>query len=138
MLIGFLYCVFVVKESGIDGINSCSSSVAKEKPTFRHLFLDYFNFKDFGDILKVVYRKRPDKKRLMLVIGYSVIFFGFGANLGKEFNGYPFGISLINLFTLQETRVVSICTLASSSTLVRSITASLGPSLPSQGLLVSL
>lgn len=94
MLIGFLYCVFVVKESGVEGDNSSSSpAVAKEKPTIYHLFLDFFNFKDFGDILKVVYRKRPDKKRLLLIIGYSVILFGFGANLGEEFNDLPFRIS---------------------------------------------
>lgn len=82
MFLGLIYCVFRVKElvPKANPDRGCAPRMS-----ICRLILDFFNFKDFKSILKVIYRRRGNNKRIMLLIGYSVIIFGFGPNLGKNF-----------------------------------------------------
>lgn len=83
MLIGLIFCVVCVHE--VESPTEGSGQSHKPKPSTALLCLDYFNLKDFRTIIKVIYRKRSHNKRIMLWVGYSIIIFGLGPNLGESF-----------------------------------------------------
>lgn len=97
MFIGMMYCLFWVKECvHVEGDPSTGGSPTTTndngdsgteypKRSCLGLSMDYFNFAKIGGIFKVIYTKRTGNKRLMLWLGYSVVIFGLGPNLGEFF-----------------------------------------------------
>lgn len=88
VLIGMLFCIYGVEEGPRPESATKSEKGEKEEKQAEsakdiNLVLDFFNWRDFGKIFKVLTRKRTDRKRLMLWLSYFLIFFGFGPFFGE-------------------------------------------------------
>lgn len=88
MFIAMMYCIFRVREC--DQENAMGTTMDLHDPKKRiqgfRLFVDFFRVTELRGIFQVMFRKRTDRKRMMLWFGYSLVIFGLGPNLGEGFS----------------------------------------------------